>query len=286
MDDVETRELRYFVAVAEELHFGRAADRLGIAQPPLSRAIRQLEHRLGVTLLERTSRAVGLTTAGETLLHEARAALDAVAAAVRRTRRAGHAQPGLVLTMKPGGDSGLLPAILDRYEARPGSVPVELVFSVFERAAMLRDGRADVGLLHHPQNDLTGLDSEPLHTEDRVLALAATDPLAAHGTLTLADLVHAPMAQWPEAVHPAAGPRVTGVGELLQLVAVGRIVALVTASAATRPQPGVVFRPVLDAPPSTLVVAWPEQSRSRLVADFVAAAREAAADAFAAVAPR
>ncbi|MFI5845927.1 LysR family transcriptional regulator [Catenuloplanes sp. NPDC051500] len=278
MDDVETRELRYFVAVAEELHFGRAADRIGIAQPPLSRAIRRLEHRLGVTLLERTSRSVGLTPAGEVLLSEGRTALDAVAAAARRTRRAGQASPALVLTVKAGGDAGLLPKIMSGYAARPGSVPVELIFSLSERAAMLRDGRADVGLLHHPQNDLTGLDSEPLHTEDRVLALAENDPLAAHLTLTLADLAGAPMAQWPEGVVTGSGPQVTGTGELLQLIALGRAVALVTASGATRPHPGVVFRPVLDAEPSTLVVAWPEHSRSRHVASFVEAAVAAARD--------
>ena len=86
---METRELRYFIAVAEELHFGRAAERLGIAQPPLSRATQQLERRLGVALLEHNRRGVSLTGAGEILLQEGRAALDATAAAVRRTRRAG-----------------------------------------------------------------------------------------------------------------------------------------------------------------------------------------------------
>ncbi|MCZ4509315.1 LysR family transcriptional regulator, partial [Streptomyces sp. ActVer] len=80
MDTLETRELRYFVAVAEELHFGRAAERLGMAQPPLSRAIQQLERRLGVCLLERNRRGVSLTDAGEVLLHEGRAALDATTA--------------------------------------------------------------------------------------------------------------------------------------------------------------------------------------------------------------
>lgn len=99
MDILETRELRYFVAVAEELHFGRAAERLGMAQPPLSRAIQQLERRLGVRLLERNRRGVRLTGAGEVLLQEGRAALDAAAAAVRRTRRTGGADG-------PGGPRG------------------------------------------------------------------------------------------------------------------------------------------------------------------------------------
>src|SRR5829696_1696223 len=101
---METRELRYFVAVAEELHFGRAAERLGIAQPPLSRAIKQLEQRLGVPLIERTSRRNTLTQAGEVLLHEAKKALDAVAAAARRTQRAGQETPRLTLVMKAGSD--------------------------------------------------------------------------------------------------------------------------------------------------------------------------------------
>src|SRR5690242_7622050 len=100
MSDLEVRQLRYFVAVAEELHFGRAAERLGMAQPPLSRANRDLERQLGTPLLERTTRQVGLTPAGEVLLREARVALTAVAAASRRTRHAGRPAPELRVALK------------------------------------------------------------------------------------------------------------------------------------------------------------------------------------------
>lgn len=197
MEPAGTRELRYFVAVAEELHFGRAASRLGIAQPPLSRAIRQLERRMGVILFERASRPVRLTAAGEVLLREGRAALEAVAAATRRAQRAGLADPRLILVMKPGGDGGLLPGILAEYEAQPEALPVEIVFRIGGRAAMLRDGRADVGLLHSPQNDLTGLDAEKLFTERQVVVLPERHRLAQLPVVSLADLAGETMPRRP-----------------------------------------------------------------------------------------
>jgi DNA-binding transcriptional LysR family regulator len=277
MDDVETRELRYFVAVAEELHFGRAAARLSMTQPPLSRAIRQLEHRIGVELLERTSRSVRLTPAGEVLLADGRAALEAVAAATRRARRAATPVGQLVVTLKPAGDGGLLPRILAEYAAMPDSLPVEFAFSIRERAAILRDGRADVGFLHHPQNDLSGLAYAELGTEPRVLALAEHHPLAERDSLTMADLAGLPMPQWPEAAVREPGPRIHDAGEIMQLVALGRAVVLVSASVMRRPQRGIAYRPVRDAAPATLVVAWPENRRSDQVAAFVAAARKVAA---------
>jgi DNA-binding transcriptional LysR family regulator len=277
MDDVEVRELRYFIAVAEELHFGRAAERLGIAQPPLSRAIRRLEHWIGVMLLQRSNRSTRLTAAGEVLLAEGRTALEAMAAATRRAQRAGSPRRRLVVAMKPGGDAGLLPQIIAEYESRPDALPVEFAFSIKERAAMLRDGRADVALLHDPQNDLRGLDSEALAVERRVLALAQNHPLASRDTLCLADLADQTVPQWPEAADIGHGPRVRDIGELMQLIALGRAVALVTESAAGRPHRGITYRPVSDASPATLVIARPKGSRSRHVAAFVTAACTATA---------
>ncbi|MEV8440717.1 LysR family transcriptional regulator [Actinosynnema sp. NPDC051121] len=272
--DVETRELRYFVAVAEELHFGRAAHRLGIAQPPLSRAIRLLERRMGVTLLERTSREVRLTAAGEMLLAEGRGALAAVTAAVRRTQRAG-ATPRLVLALKPGGDADLLRPVLDRYAATAGAVPVDLAFSVGERAAMVRDGRADLALLHRPQNDLTGLDSDDLYVEGQVVVLPDGHPLAARATVSMADLRDEPQPRWPEARPGVTGHPVTDTEQVLQLIRLGRMVAVLPESVRDRLPPGTVSRPVTDAEPATLVIAWSRESTSRQVAAFVRAALSA-----------
>jgi len=279
---METRELRYFVAVAEELHFGRAAQRLGIAQPPLSRAIRQLERRLGVTLLERTSRTVALTEAGSVLLREGRAVLDAVDAADRRTRRAalaGTGQAGLVLVTKAGASGELLSKMLDAYAAEPGAVTVDvLLCGVGEQERLLRDGRADVALLHLPFDSTVGFDNEELCTESQVVVLPAGHPLAGRAHLRMADvaaLPGLPMPRWParDGKYPdGPGPEVRDSAQLLQLIALGRTLAVLPESCQAQLRRDLVAVPVLDAPMVTTVIAWPPHSRSRAVAELVRAA--------------
>ncbi|MEU1232699.1 LysR family transcriptional regulator [Micromonospora aurantiaca] len=276
---METRELRYFVAVAEELHFGRAARRLGIAQPPLSRAIRQLERRLGVTLLERDSRRVALTGAGSVLLREGRAALDAVDAADRRTRRAGEAAnggAGLVLATKAGASSELLPKLLDAYAAEPDAVRVEVLLSgIGDQERLLRDGRADVALLHLPFDSTTGLDTEELVTEQQVVVLPAGHPLAGRAQLRMADvetLPGLPLPRWPlrDGTYPdGPGPEVRDHSQLLQLVALGRTAVLLPESCRSLLWPDMAAVPVPDAPTVTTVIAWPPHSRSRALAGLV-----------------
>ena len=279
---METRELRYFVAVAEELHFGRAAQRLGIAQPPLSRAIAGLERRLGAALLERSSRGVALTGAGAVLLREARAALDAVAAAERRTRRAALAatgRPAVVLAAKAGASGELLAKLLDAYAAEPGAVPVDVVLcGPGEQAPVLRDGRADVALLHRPFDDMAGFDTEDLHTEAQVAILPAGHPLSTRPYLRLAEvtaLPDLPLPRWPrpDGSYPEGpGPEVRDHTQLTQLIALGRACAVVPESGGTALRDGLAAVPVLDAPHVTTVIAWPPHSRSTAVAGLVRAA--------------
>ncbi|MFC0548543.1 LysR family transcriptional regulator [Kutzneria chonburiensis] len=271
MDRVGTRELAYFVAVAEELHFGRAAARLGMAQPPLSRAIRQLEQRLGAELLIRNSRGVRLTEAGEVLLHEGRKALDAVEAAVRRAQRAGQVERRLVVVMKPGGDAGLLGGILEAYQGDPDALPVDVeICGIAQQAGFLRDGRADVALLHAPYDDLSGFDTEELLTQRAVAVLPRTHRLARRRSLHLADLADEILPRWPG--MSGNGPEVRDTAQLMQLIVLGRMVAVLPESVRHTLRSELVAVPVLDGQLTHVVLAWPERSRSRAVAAFVRAA--------------
>ncbi|WP_433323281.1 LysR family transcriptional regulator [Spirillospora sp. CA-294931] len=273
MPEPEVRELRYFRAVAQELNLTRAARRLGMAQPPLSRAMRRLESRLGVALFDRSGRRLALTPAGKTLAEEAAAVLGALDLAVRRTRLAGLPDGALVVTAKPG----VATELLRRIGARFGAELTVVVSGFDEQADMVRDGRADVAIAACFDGD--GLDTEPLADEPRVAALAAAHPLAGRDVLRLADLAGEPAARWSgRADFPdrrAGGPVVRDSAELLEVVALGQAVALVPASvAAKNRRPDVTYRPVPDAAPYRTLALWPEGSRSPAIARFLAAARE------------
>ena len=273
---MEIRELQYFVAVAEELHFGKAAERLDIAQPALSRSIAQLERRLDVTLLERTSRKVALTEAGGVLLAEARSILSAVAAAERRTQEAARKRPRVVLAVKTGTAGDLLAKVLDAYRAEPGAAEVELLLcEAHQHQRLLLSGQADVALLHLPFDPADGLDTEALFTETQVAILPTSHPLAGRAQIRSAEvaaLPDLPMARWcrPDGSYPdGPGPEVHNLGQLFQLIALGRATAVVPESAAVDLRRDLVAVPVVDAAPVTTVIAWPAQSRQRAVADLV-----------------
>jgi DNA-binding transcriptional LysR family regulator len=274
MAELETRELEYFMAVADELHFGRAAARLSIAQPALSKAIQRIESRLGVALFVRSSRHVELTAAGKALREHGRHALNAVSAAVRSARQAGDTQARLRLVLKPGGDAGLLSPILGEYACQPDARRVDILFSgPADRSEFLLDGRADVGLLYAPFDDLDGLDHETLYVEDRVVIVPAGHRLARRATARMSDLEGETLPHWKGIPGgDGTGPEVTDVLQLFQMIAVGRMIAVLPRSLVEPVPAGLVCVQVSDAPPSRLVLAWNEQDRRPLVASFVAAA--------------
>jgi DNA-binding transcriptional LysR family regulator len=302
--DLELRELRYFIAVAEELNFTRAAARLGLAQPPLSAAIGKLERKLGVRLLERTSRRVSLTPAGAVLLEQGRIAVEAAGAAVERARRAGTRPRRLTVAVKPGTGTDLLQKIIQRCAQDPQVPQVHLLFGhPGGPAAAVRGGAADVAILRAPF-DQRGLETELLLTEPRVAVLPAGHRLAGRPELRRpelrrpelcrADLAGEPMPRWAGQPDPAAatywtggdpaaerapGPEINDISQLLDAVALGNAVAYVPVSLADqyRSAAGLVFVPVTDLSPSEVVAAWPDTSRSRAVAGFVRAAVEVAA---------
>jgi len=217
------------------------------------------------------------------LLVEGRAALDAVDAADRRTRRAALAatgeHPGLVLATKAGASSELLPKLLDAYAAEPGAVTVDvLLCGIGEQERLLRDGRADVSLLHLPFDSTAGLDTEQLCTEGQVVVLPAGHPLAGRAHLRMADvttLPGLPMPRWPgpDGSYPdGPGPKVRDHAQLLQLIALGRTAAVLPESCRAQLHRDLAAVPVLDAPAVTTVIAWPPHSRSRALAGLVRAA--------------
>jgi DNA-binding transcriptional LysR family regulator len=283
---LDLRKLRYFVAVAEDLHFGRAAERLYIAQPVLSRQIRKLEQELGAELFSRTSRNVALTPAGRELLAGARSLLSQAEATQRRVMRAGHGTRTLTVGFSAG--NAITPALAAFRRARPDvAVDVRRIYW-HDQTAVLLDGRVDVAFLNLPVDE-QGLALVPSHTESRVAAIAATHPLAARSEISILELAEDPVilhhgapAVWeafhnvdprPDGRHPHGGPEVQNLEEKMALIAAGRAVSFLPASvASTQTAPGVAYVPVTDIPPARFSLAWDVCRHSSLVSEFVAAA--------------
>ncbi|MFK3979109.1 LysR family transcriptional regulator [Micromonospora sp. NPDC050397] len=295
--DLDLRKLRYFVAVAEELHFGRAAQRLHIAQPVLSRQIRAFEHELRVQLFARDRRTTTLTEAGRQLLVDARPLLAAAEAAGRRARRAAHGRPTFTI--------GFMPGLIVTAEARaiaqrhPDLAVEVLRTSWQDQVEVVHEGRADVSYVRLPV-DRRGLRLRPLHSEPRVVVLPVDHRLAGKESVALAELVEERLLQHPDAVpewrdllavRPATGdgvpdrpvdpdpwprPGLGSVEEKLEHVAAYRGVAVLPLSTATfYTRPDVTHVPVDGLPPNQVCLAWADGNTSPLVEEFaeIAAAR-------------
>jgi DNA-binding transcriptional LysR family regulator len=188
---MELRHLRYFVGVAESLHFGEAASRLGISQPSLSQQIRQLEQELQTSLLRRTKRRVELTEAGHLFLNEAREILaraDRAAVIAHRIGRQGG--PKLRVGIGYCMDQLALAKAVSTFSVSNPQVRVELqTMAVTRQLAELRDGRLDVALVRYAPTEGI-LESEPLHTEELIVAVPPQHRLAGKKTVSLASLAH------------------------------------------------------------------------------------------------
>ncbi len=293
-DTMELRHLRAFLTLAETLHFGRAAERLNLSQPPLSRQIRQLEDALGVALFVRNTQRVELNAAGRAFLPEARAVLVQAERAMRTARAAGRGERlrlevGYLVTL----DHGPVAQIMSAFRAARPEVTVALshVTSI-EQVAALRDGRLDLGFVRLPIPH-RGLASMTVGHDPFVVVLPATHRLARIRKVDLADLVGDGFVMLDLSRHPsfhaatldvchAAGmiPRIVHESESLQdivvMVASGIGVGLVPASVAAFRTPGVVFRQ-LRGPAAEMEVEsgllWRQRDPSPIVADFVACVR-------------
>lgn len=288
----ELWQLRYFTAVAEHLHFGRAAQALHISQPPLSRAIRALEQQLGVALFTRTRRRVELTPEGARLLEHARRAKDELERAVAELHgMASGAQGRLRLGFVSLADFGVLPGLLKAYKAsHPG---VELALREMlspEQVAALTAGTLDFGLLLPPAGE--ALEHVVVQRERFVAALHSRHPLAAQrGRIAMRALARERFVMVPREIAPGLYDIVSGLTAragfalnvaqeaiqmqtVVSLVSSGLGAAIVPASLANLGRKGVVYRPIADRHPSLeLWLAWRPGALSSAGRDFVAQAR-------------
>ena len=285
---LDLRKLRYFVTVAEELHFGRAAARLYIAQPVLSRQIRKLEQEVGAELLVRTSRSVALTPAGVQVLDEARSLLAAADAARRRLGDITRGEATLTIGFFVGDD---FTAAREAFSGEHPGVAIELLRIYWhDQTQVLLDGRADVAFVHLPIDD-QGLELLHVRSEPRVAVLPVDHRAADRPELSIAELADDPVIiqrgaspGWqsfhnvdprPDGRHPPPGPAVDNVEEKLQHVAAGRAISFLPASvAAAVAQPGIAYVPVTDIPPIEICLAWKANPASPLVAAFAACVQD------------
>ena len=276
MNSFELSQLRCFVAVAEELHFGRAAQRLNMTQPPLSRQVQLLERILGVVLLDRTSRSVRLTPAGRTFLIEAKRILRLAESAALATRRIATGEAGRVaIGFTAASGYSFLPNLINLARTRLPNVDLALRELVSgEQAEALLTGRIDLGLVRPPLTR-PEFDKVRVMTEPLVAALPAGDPRLAKDTITLADFDAAPMVMYaPEGagyfhnmlsgmfdeagVSPQYVQHMAQIHSILALVHAGIGAAVVPQAAMRLHFEGVEFRPLATTPanPVELLVAW------------------------------
>jgi DNA-binding transcriptional LysR family regulator len=288
--NLELRQLRYFVTVAEELHFGRAAGRLHMTQPPLSQAIAALEDGLGTALFLRNRRTVALTPAGSALLPEARRILSEAALLPDLARRAASGEAGrLALAFITSADYSVLPPFLRRYSERYPGVQLSLQEATSDvQVDELLRGRVDAGLLIPPLPDRARAELDYMKVLDEPLILCAPAGLLRRkGPVALRNLPPLPLIIFPReispALHdailscfraagitPAIGQQAIQMQTIVSLVSAGMGLALVPQSVSNLMRPGVEYRALADATPLVETgIAWRRDNPSPVLKGFL-----------------
>ena len=293
---LDLRKLRYFLTVAEELHFGRAALRLHLAQPPLTRQISALETELGFRLFDRTSRTVTLTAQGRHFLPYARAVLDQVSLthSIARKLAAGTAGQLVLAYASSIALSDLFSQAIQAFAQRFPDVQLTLVESASgSLCSQVADGRVDIGMsrlpLEHGQTEVQALS---LGDERLVAALSSDNPLARQQTVSLTELSAYPLIQFPadfgsglndsiehlyrrNGLPPRPGPSRRQITSIIALVAAGQGVALVPECTRTLTKKGVTYRPLTEPDARVqLLILTRTQGRSLLVEAFMGVVNE------------
>lgn len=297
---LETRQLRYFVAVAEELHFGRAAHRLHISQPPLSQQIRQLEEALGVTLFERTQRSVKLTYAGGVFLVQVRSALNKLEDAVDLVRNADKGEAGFLRCGYTAASAyAVIPAVIHAFKQRYPLIEVALRELLSgDQFKDIHEGRLDVGLVR-PFGSLPGLVTEKLVEESLMVAIPSEHPLAQQRIIEIQDLQEQPFIGFSklgsqyfhdmieallseEKVVPIHVQRATQPHAVVALVSAGLGLAIVPDASVRVHMDRVVYRPLHanKLPRPELHLCWRREGLTPLIRNFVASAREVSTRGF------
>lgn len=288
---MELRHLRYFVAVAEELNFSRAAERLFMAQPPLSQQIRQLETEIGVALFNRTNRKVDLTPAGKVFLEESRRILSGADVAVKKAQRVARGEAGWFgVGFVSSAAYDVMPVILRRFRETYPSVELALQeIPSAEQWDALREMRIDVGFVHLPEVE-PDITSETLSVNSVMVALPAAHSLASNERIGIAELENEPFVLTPDQPGAAfaeyvvrlcrtAGfePRVVQkTGEMptaISLVDAGIGVAVVPASVQNLRRDGVVYRPISPSSSIPLAIGYRVDDSSPVLGRFLEIAR-------------
>ena len=290
--NIELRQLRYFVTVAEELHFGRAAARLHMTQPPLSQTIFALEALFGAALFDRNRRGVALTPAGAALLPEARRLLAQAGELAALVERAALGEAGkLVLAFVSSADYSVLPPFLRAYRAAYPQVQITLQEATSDlQLDDLLNGRIDAGLLIPPLPDKAkaALDYLPVLNEPLILAAPADLPgLGGKHAIDLRSLPPLPLIIFPRPISPslydailavfraagmtpAIGQEAIQMQTIVSLVSAGMGIALVPESVSKLQRPGVEYRPLAQATPLVETgLAWRRDNNSPVLKGFL-----------------